>query len=264
MNYQDFFQELWSDYIKITPSAHKVHQIFSKEQNEIINDHVAFRTFNTEKIGLNKLARHFEDMGYKNCGDYEFIDKKLKANHFEHSDPKAPKVFISELELEKCSDKLNTIVNRLTDQVNDGFADKPEFLFSGAPWKVSHEDYLSLLEESEYAAWMSAWGYHANHFTVSINHLDAYSDIQSVNQKLKDEGFVLNSSGGEIKGTPEVLLEQSSTMADKMDVAFIDKTTSIPSCFYEFALRYPMPNGEIYSGFVAANADKIFDSTNVK
>ncbi len=39
---------------------------------------------------------------------------------------------------------------------------------------------------------------------------------------------------------------------------------TIPSCFYEFAKRYPMPNGELFTGFVAAFADNIFDSTNAK
>ena len=53
-------------------------------------------------------------------------------------------------------------------------------------------------------------------------------------------------------------------MADKMPVAFSDRTVDIPSCFYEFAQRYPLPNGDLYQGFVAASADKIFESTNVK
>ncbi|MGB1300776.1 MAG: DUF1338 domain-containing protein, partial [Pseudoalteromonas tetraodonis] len=35
-------------------------------------------------------------------------------------------------------------------------------------------------------------------------------------------------------------------------------------CFYEFAIRYPKPDGEIYTGFVAASADKIFESTNAR
>ncbi|MDF5295491.1 DUF1338 domain-containing protein, partial [Vibrio parahaemolyticus] len=30
----------------------------------------------------------------------------------------------------------------------------------------------------------------------------------------------------------------------------------------EFAKRYPMANGELYPCFVAASADKIFESTN--
>jgi hypothetical protein len=53
-------------------------------------------------------------------------------------------------------------------------------------------------------------------------------------------------------------------LADKAPVDFTDTTIEIPSCFYEFAKRYPLSNGELYTGFVAASADKIFDSTNVK
>ncbi len=33
--------------------------------------------------------------------------------------------------------------------------------------------------------------------------------------------------------------------------------------FYEFAKRYPTANGKLYQGFVAASADKFFESTNV-
>ncbi len=105
-------------------------------------------------------------------------------------------------------------------------------------------DYQTLLAESEYAAWMAAWGYRANHFTVSINHLENFDDIESVNTAVKNGGFSLNTSGGEIKGDKTVMLEQSSTIADKAEVAFTDQTVLIPSCFYEFAKRYPLANGE--------------------
>lgn len=79
---------------------------------------------------------------------------------------------------------------------------------------------------------------------------------------MKQGDFILNSAGGEVKGSAEVLLEQSATMADRIEVNFKDVQKSIPSCFYEFALRYPKADGELYSGFVAASADKIFESTN--
>ena len=52
-------------------------------------------------------------------------------------------------------------------------------------------------------------------------------------------------------------------MADKAEVKFSDGEAIIPSCFYEFAKRYPLDCGTLYSGFVAASADKIFESTNV-
>ncbi|WP_300317956.1 DUF1338 domain-containing protein [Idiomarina sp.] len=260
---EQLFENLWQDYLSRTPSAEKVHKILG-EGHPIINDHVAFRTFDIAPVGLEVLAQHFLDLGYKEGGDYHFEAKKLRAKHFEHDDPELPKVFISELMTSEFSDELQAKVKDMVAQVSEEDTKKPDFLYSGTHWKVSHEDYQALLEESEYAAWMSAFGYCANHFTVSVNQLPGYESLEQVNQKLKDNGFTLNTSGGEIKGSPEVHLEQSSTMADRHDVEFSDKTVSIPSCFYEFAKRYEIEPGKLYTGFVAASADKIFESTNAK
>ena len=120
------------------------------------------------------------------------------------------------------------------------------------------------MAESEYAAWLAAWGYRANHFTVSINALPGFDNLEQVNQVLHQRGFALNINGGEIKGGPEVYLAQSATLADEAEVAFLDGTHLLPSCFYEFAQRYLQPNGELYRGFVEASADKIFHSTDSK
>ena len=259
------FDNLWQNYLAVTPSAVKVHELLgSTQQDDIINDHIALRTFNIEKVGLEKLAAHFIAVGYKECGEYHFEAKKLYAKHFEHSDPKQPKVFISELLIDQCSAELQAIVHKMVDQIDEQAVTADDFLYSGTHWQVDSQTYKSLLAESEYAAWMSAWGYRANHFTVNINELTNVSTIEAVNETLKEAGFLLNTSGGEIKGSPEVLLEQSSTLADDYSVEFSDQTMSVPSCFYEFALRYPMANGDLYTGFVAASADKIFESTNAR
>ncbi|EGN75835.1 hypothetical protein A28LD_0886 [Idiomarina sp. A28L] len=258
-----FFEALWADYIQRTPSASKVHEVLG-EGHEIINDHVAFRTFNIAPVNLAALTGHFEAMGYFANGDYAFEQKKLRAKHFEHSDPTLPKIFISELLVEEFSPALQKIVQDMVASINAAEVTNPEFLYSGTHWQVSHQQYEQLLEESEYAAWMSAFGFCANHFTVSVNELPGYSTLESVNQKLKDSGFTLNASGGEIKGSPEVFLEQSSTMADHIPVQFSDGEAVIPSCFYEFAKRYEIADGKLYTGFVAASADKIFESTNAK
>jgi hypothetical protein len=119
-----------------------------------------------------------------------------------------------------------------------------------------------LREESEYAAWFYVFGFRANHFTVSVNALKKYDTILKVNQLLKENGFLLNSSGGEVKGTMNDYLQQSSTMADIIPVDFEEGTFNIPSCYYEFAQRYTLPNGKLFSGFVAQSADKIFESTD--
>lgn len=137
-----------------------------------------------------------------------------------------------------------------------------DFLYSGRHWDLDYGTYRQLLEESEYAAWLAAWGYRANHFTVSVNHLQNFQTVTDVNQLLKDNGFTVNVSGGEVKGSPEDLLEQSSTMADRVPAQFSDRETTIPSCFYDFALRYKKPDRSLYNGFVAASADKIFESTH--
>ncbi|MCK5220175.1 MAG: DUF1338 family protein, partial [Candidatus Aminicenantes bacterium] len=83
-----------------------------------------------------------------------------------------------------------------------------------------------------------------------------------VNTLLKNKGFSLNDSGGEIKGTPEQLLEQSSIKAEPVSVDFSAGRKEIPGCYYEFAKRYPGSDGMIFSGFLADSADKIFESTD--
>ncbi len=262
INVTHLFNNIWKNYLEVTPSAEKVHQLLGAG-SDLVNDHVAYRTFNLEKVNINVLAAHLIKLGYKECGSYEFEAKKLTAKHFEHQDATLPKVFISELKVEEFSPELQAIVKKIVQQIDSVAVANESFLYSGASWKISSSEYELLLAESEYAAWLSAWGYRANHFTVSINHLDDFDCINEVNAKVKSGGFLLNSTGGEVKGNQSVMLEQSSTMADQVEVEFSDKTARIPSCFYEFAKRYPLENGELYSGFVASSADKIFESTNV-
>ncbi|MEG3767196.1 DUF1338 domain-containing protein [Alteromonas sp. 14N.309.X.WAT.G.H12] len=260
------FSCLWEKYVSITPSAHKIHALLAGEESsdQIVNDHVAFRTFNLEKTALDKLAAHFLALGYQAKGHYNFEAKKLTAQHFEHPDETKPKVFISELRVAELSDTAQGIILDLVAQMDANVVINDDFLYSDRHWRLSKDDYETLLSESEYAAWLAAWGFQANHFTVSVNYLEQVQSLEAVNALLKKAGFVLNTSGGEIKGGKEVFLAQSSTMADKAEVTMDDEKLVIPSCFYEFAQRYAMPDGRLYQGFVAASADKIFESTNAK
>ncbi len=259
---KNLFDNIWKNYLDVTPSAEKIHHLLG-DGNDLINDHVAYRTFNIEKVGIDKLSQHLIALGYKECDEYHFKAKKLYAKHFEHADSTLPKVFISELLVEEFSPQVQAIIHQLVDSIDQASINQQSFLYSGKQWQLSYQDYQLLLAESEYAAWLAAWGYRANHFTVSINHLANFEDIEDVNHTLKFAGFALNTTGGEVKGDSKVKLEQSSTLADKATVNFSDQPVEIPSCFYEFAKRYPTLDGELYSGFVAASADKIFESTNV-
>ena len=255
------FNHLWDQYTAVTPSADRIHQLLS-QGDDLVNDHIAIRTYDLSEIGLERLAAHFLTMGYRQGGEYRFEEKRLHAKHYDPPAPSLPKVFISELETRAFSPLLQEIVGRLVSQLSPSRVASPEILYAGRCWQLSYADYLALQSESEYAAWMAAWGFRANHFTVSINHLSDFHTIQQVNAQLEQAGFTLNQAGGKIKGSPDTLLEQSSTLADMAAVEFCDGVHTIPSCFYEFALRYPQADGTLFGGFVPASADKIFESTH--
>jgi hypothetical protein len=190
----------------------------------------------------------------------------LKAKHFElPGNPEAPRVFISELLLEQFSEDLQNIVSKKLNEVPPRLFKDKELIMKGSVFNpVSFKTYERLRSESEYAAWLYVYGFRANHFTVSVNYLEQFESLEEVNGFLKDEGFLLNSSGGEIKGMPDELLEQSSTLADQVDVRFEDGTHRIPKCYYEFARRYPDNAGKVFSGFISKSADKIFESTDFR
>ena len=111
---------------------------------------------------------------------------------------------------------------------------------------------------------IAAFGFRVNHFTVDAGRLRTLDGLRAVNALVAEAGFELNREGGLIKGSPADRLEQSSTRADAIDVAFEDGTFRVPSCYYEFALRHALPTGELFQGFVPASADKLFHSTDAR
>jgi hypothetical protein len=254
--------KMWNDYIALNPQAQKIVKLIESTGDKVTNDHIALRTFNHPSVNVDVIAKPFIESGYVFGGDYDFVEKKLKAKHFTHPDKNMPLIFISELLLEKFSPEFNEIVNKLVDQVESKTVSAYDFSSMGRPWNITSDEYQSLKNESDYGSWVGAIGYRPNHFTVSINELTTNNDIYKLNEFLKDNGIKLNTSGGEVKGSVEVCLMQSSTLADNVEVSFSDKSLVIPSCYFEFAKRFPMENGELYRGFVAKSADKIFESTD--
>ncbi|MFT5117126.1 MAG: hypothetical protein ACI9NY_000654 [Kiritimatiellia bacterium] len=263
-NIKSLLDHMWQDYLQLNPDVSKIHQLLSEKNNGVVvNDHIALRTFNLDKVNIDKMAQPFLQAGYRFAGEYHFAEKKLYARHLQHSDTHLPKVFISELLVEQLSDSAQVLVQDLVDSLDPEWVANDDFCYSGRPWDISYTQYCKLLAESEYAAWLAAFGYRPNHFTVSVNHLQPHNSLEDVNLFLLEQGIILNEAGGVIKGSPEDYLEQSSTLASKTNVKFIDREASIPSCYYEFARRYPLSDGSLYQGFIAKSADKIFESTDV-
>ena len=266
MEKETLLNNLWNQYKKITPSAEKIHTFLTSKGEPIENDHIAIRTFNDKRVNIEVLEKPFIAVGYEEKGTYFFESKKLFAKHYEHkTDKKAPKIFISELELEKCSIKLKDTVTSFLDKTEASKFLDEQMIINGRVWeKPSHITYEILREESEYAAWMYVFGFRANHFTINVNALTSFEGLEELNTFVEEKGWSLNASGGKIKGTPEQMLQQSSTLADKMPIEFSEGIYNIPTCYYEFAYRYKMNDWDLFNGFIASSADKIFESTDVK
>ena len=265
MTTAEVLDALWRDYVATTPQAERIQRLLAERGERVQNDHVALRTYALPGIGVEALARPFEALGWRMQPDrYRFEDKKLVARYWQHDDPALPKVFISELCVTELSAAAHQIIEGLVRQLPAGFGERPDLPWAGRPWRVRRAEYESLLFESEYAAWVAAFGFRVNHFTVFVNALTTFPDLDSLNAFLVDHGFTLNDAGGVIKGTPAQCLEQSSTRADSIQVQFDGEALRVPSCYYEFARRYPLASGELFQGFVPASADKIFESTDAR
>jgi len=251
-------QRLWQDYARLSPQAARIRALFEERGERVVDDHVALRTFDDPRVSIDVVARPFVLAGYRAAAEYTFPEKKLRARHYEPRERGLPLLFVSELRLDACSAELRTVVADLLD----GFSARDDVAVAGRPWALRRAQYDLLAAESEYGAWLAAFGYCANHFTVRVNDLGTFAGLAALNDFLKRNGFPLNTAGGEIKGSPDVHLEQSSTLAEPVEVELADGKITVPGVYYEFALRHRLPNGELYLGFVERSADKIFESTD--
>ncbi|WAS95283.1 DUF1338 domain-containing protein [Nannocystis punicea] len=262
MELRDLLDRLRRDYAALNPQVDRIDALLAAAGERVVDDHVALRTWADPRCDIDVLARPFVRAGYRAAGAYRFPGKRLVARHFAHDDPALPLVFISELDLGAFSPALQDRVRSLLEQVPEDMFQAPDLCALGRPWRVAHAEVEALRRESEYAAWLAAFGWRANHFTVAVHALVRLGDLARLGEFLKAHGLRLNGEGGEIKGSPAQGLEQSSTLADLVDVEFSDGRFAVPACYYEFARRWPGPDGRLFRGFIEGSADKIFESTD--
>src|SRR3989338_3664284 len=131
MTLHELFQKLWDDYSSINKQAHAIHTLLEKRGEKVVNDHIAFRTYDIPKVNIDVLARPFIKFGYKQKGEYEFPEKKFFAFHYEHTDTSLPKIFISALKVKEFSSEIQTIIKSLVEQVPSDRTQKDDFVVSG-------------------------------------------------------------------------------------------------------------------------------------
>ena len=93
------------------------HNLINHE-NEIQNDHIAFRTLGYKNLGIKSLEKIFLYFGYSKMDFFDFENKKLNAFWYSPPNEKYPRVFISELRIEELSSSNYKIIQKYLSSVN--------------------------------------------------------------------------------------------------------------------------------------------------
>lgn len=292
----DLLEKLWGNYCDRVEYARRYCELVGKRGGRVVNDHIAFRTFNTKTgalpSGIEAMARLVTPLGYEAAGTYEFPDKHLNARHYQHEDPLMPKIFISQLEVDRLPSDAAKMLNaavadarNLLDTDTQAILRYPATLLKESapslidrlykyvtqvPWSPPpRETVIALNKVSQYAAWTLLHGNNVNHFTAYINEQQVkdWPDIESTVAGLRAAGVPMKA---EVEGQPGSKLRQTATEA-------VDEECSVREAdgkpgklkwsyaYYELAERgnVPGPDGKPirFQGFLGAQATKLFEMT---
>jgi hypothetical protein len=283
---------IWANYIKRVSYARKYAEV-------VVNDHIAFRTFNThtgeQPEGIRAIKHLLNYLNYVPVGKYEFKKTHLNAVHFQHPDEMFPKIFVSQLEVDQLPNWAQHIINDTVAETPYLISDESLELLSilksegeiprvaaealvedltryfRRPWQIPHkEDIIKLNDVSQYAAWTLLHGNSVNHFTAYINFQDVkeWPDLETTCKALASAGIPMKDS---IEGEPGSKLRQSATHAVKEEVEVIGQdgheTITWTYAYYELAERnYIEIDGErkLFSGFLGEQATHLFDMTRTR
>ena len=291
--------QLWRDYISRVSYAKKYVELVFEKGGKVVNDHIAFRTFNThtgeQPEGIRAIKHLLNYLEYHPVEKYTFTKKKLTAIHFEHPDPMFPKIFVSQLEVDQLpvwaqqiihdtvvdteyiiSDRSLGLLSLLQKEgqipkiASDSLVDDLAQYFR-RPWRAPRkDDVIKINDVSQYAAWTLLHGNSVNHFTAFINYRDVkdWPDLESTCAGLAAAGVPMKDS---IEGAKGSKLQQSATQAVKEDVEVMGEeeaeTIRWTYAYYELAERgYIEENGnrKLFSGFLGEQATNLFDMTQTR
>lgn len=295
----ELINRLWVNYIERVSYAKKYVDLVNKKGGQVVNDHIAFRTFNThtgeQPAGIRAIKHILNCLEYSPAAKYTFKKKKLSAIHFEHPDPMFPKIFVSQLEVDELPGWAQLIIKNAVKDTPYLLSDNSIELLSilnregeiprvaadalvsdlvnyfKRPWEVPRkENVLKLNDVSQYAAWVLLHGNSVNHFTAFINfqQVNSWPDLVSTCKGLANAGVPMKDS---IEGTKGSKLQQSATHAvkEEVEVKGDDGIEKIKwtYAYYELAERnFITENGEtkLFSGFLGEQAVHLFDMTKTR
>ncbi|MGH2705818.1 MAG: DUF1338 domain-containing protein [Actinomycetota bacterium] len=235
---------LWARYESEVPYARQ----FVELAGAFRNDHVAFRSLKRPGGGVELLGHVFERLGWRRAGGYEFPDTHLDAIYLAHPHG-LPRVFLSQLLVERLPGEARRILEEIPREPPpptevEELAD----WFSGPQAPVREADLLALDSVSQYGAWVLAFGRKVNHFTASVD------DIEAWDLRLREAGVPMKPG---IEGPQEGPLRQTATLAAPLPVRVEGGgERHRPYAYLELAQRRPG-----FDGFLGAQARRLFDMT---
>ncbi|MES2520199.1 MAG: DUF1338 domain-containing protein [Bacteroidota bacterium] len=295
---KSLMDRLWEGYCKRVTYAKQYADMVLAQGGNVVNDHCAFRTFNTntggQPAGIRAIEEVLEALGYVKISPYSFPSKHLNSFHYQHpTNINFPKFFVTQLEVKELSEEAQNLINEAVKDTPDLLAGEPRQLlatlkqnkelisaeadrlvdalvnFFARPWKpAKKETILALNNESQFASWTLLHGNSVNHFTAYINYqnVPAWGDIEQTMSILKEAGIPIKP---EIEGAKGSKLRQSSTQAIDEDCPVIDidgseTTLRWSYAYYELAERGYLENdGQKvwFDGFLGEQATNLFEMT---
>ena len=234
-------------------------------------DHLAFRSFDRVDGGLLAVARVFEKHGYTCEGSLTFEAKKVDARWFAppaarwardaRGDPAFPRLFVSHLRVDDLPDDARKVIERRVGTCQESGRNAARVAErGGVPWSADGADasadvvnatldeYETLSNASEYAAWTLVHGHALNHVAVAVHRLFEHSSDYTVSSRdsppprrrfasleaclafLKAPPLSTKTSragGCEVKVSPDGGLRQAATVADVLEFGFIDRSNTL-------------------------------------
>lgn len=295
----ELLNRLWEQYIARVPYAKKYVDLVNEKGGKVVNDHIALRTLNThtgeQPEGIRAIKHILNCLNYTPVEKYTFTRKKLTAVHFEHPDKMFPKIFVSQLEVEKLPEWAQGLIRSTVKDTPYILSDSSIELMSvlnkegelpriagealvsdlvqyfRRPWDIPRkEDVLKLNDVSQYAAWVLLHGNSVNHFTAFVNYQDVaeWPDLETTCKALAAAGIPMKDS---LEGEKGSKLQQSATLAVKEEVEVEGEDglefMTWTYAYYELAQRgYILENGEkkMFNGFLGEQAAHLFDMTKTR
>ncbi len=232
---------LWERYAAEVPYARTFVRLAG---GAFENDHIALRSLARPGSGIAMFAEVFERLGWKRAGSYDFPDVSLRAIHL--SQPGLPRVFVSELVAESLPKRERELVLSLEPDPKPS-SDLVSW-FAAPVTRPRAEDLEAVEKVSQYGAWLLAFGRKVNHFTASVD------DVEAWQAKLLAAGVPMK---GEIEGVRGGPLRQTATGAASLPITLADGTSRPwPYAYFEIAERAPG-----FDGFLTPQARNLFEMT---